>query len=227
MVAMSKTERALLVLERVTSGQPQPSHADLVRDLDMQRSTLSDVLAELRALRLVELQGRQYFPGLRLIRLAHQASRAGLSDSVRAALERLSEATGETAVWVVDRLGSEEVVAVAQVQSAQSIRFVADIGLPWPIRATAAGQAFLAFSGRATPDGMEERLTEIRRAGYAIVGGEGGGTAIAAPVTDARTGFILGAVSVVGPSDRLTDPVRQVWPALEKETRLLAGAAAE
>jgi DNA-binding IclR family transcriptional regulator len=70
---------------------------------------------------------------------------------VRATLERLSQATGETVVWVVDRIASEEVVAVAQVQSAQSIRFVADIGLPWPIHATAAGQAFLAFSRRAIP----------------------------------------------------------------------------
>jgi DNA-binding IclR family transcriptional regulator len=219
---MSKTERAVLVLERVTSGQPQPTHADLVRDLGMQRSTLSDVLAELRGLRLVELQGRQYFPGLRLIRLANQASRSGLSDSVRASLERLSQATGETAIWVVDRIASDEVVAIAQVQSAQSIRFVADIGLPWPIRATAAGHAFLAFSHRAVPEGMDERLAEIRRAGYAVISGEAGGTAIAAPVIDSRTGFVLGAFSVVGPSDRLTDPATQVWPALEKEIRLLA-----
>jgi DNA-binding IclR family transcriptional regulator len=205
---MSKTERALLVLERVTSGLPQPTHADLV-------------------LRLVELQGRQYFPGLRLVRLANQASRAGLGDSVRASLERLSETTGETAVWVVDRIASEEVVAVAQVQSAQSIRFVADIGVPWPARTTAAGHAFLAFSQRAAPDGMEDRLAEVRRAGYAVISGEAGGTAIAAPVIDARTGFALGAFSVVGPSDRLTDPARQVWPALEKEIRLLAATDRE
>jgi DNA-binding IclR family transcriptional regulator len=219
---MSKTERALLVLERITSGQQRPTHADLVRELGMQRSTLSDVLAELRTLRLIELQGRQYVPGLRLVSLVNQGSRIDLGDSVRASLARLSAATGETAVWVVDRVGSDEVVAIAQVQSAHAIRFVADIGVPWSIWTTAAGHAFLAFSSRAAPAEMGERLAEIRSAGYVVVSSDTGGIAVAAPVIDPRTGIVLGAFSVVGPNDRLSDPHRQVWPALAKEIQILA-----
>jgi len=188
----------------------------------MQRSTLTDVLAELRTLRLIELQGRQYVPGLRLISLVNQGLRADLSDSVRASLGRLSAATGETAVWVIDRVASDEVVAIAQVESAHGIRFVADIGVPWSIWTTAAGHAFLAFSCRPAPAEMDERLAEIRARGYAVLSGDAGGVAVAAPVIDPRTGIVLGAFSVVGPSDRLTDPHRQVWPALAEEVRMLA-----
>jgi IclR family transcriptional regulator, acetate operon repressor len=229
---MSKTERAMLILERLTSGESPPTHAELMRELGVQRSTLSDSLGELRELGYVAARDRRYLPGARLLTFVRRAALHGdLAAGVRPTLEWLAKETGETAVYVIEDGGRPDmagkVVAVDQVESRQPIRFVADIGVPFPIHATAAGQAFLAFTNRsssAIPVGQARRLDaealdaelpNVRERGFAMVRDTARATSVAAPVRDARDAPI-GVISVVGPSDRLTAPESQIWPALER-----------
>jgi IclR family acetate operon transcriptional repressor len=229
---MSKTERALLILERLTSGQAPPTHAELMRELGVQRSTLSDSLADLRDLGYVALRDRHYLPGARLLTFVRRAALHGdLAAGVRPTLEWLANETGETAVYVIEDGGDAKtagrVVSVDQVESKQPIRFVADIGVPFPIHTTAAGQAFLAFTERSAhtiPAGqarglnaaaLDAELPRVRARGYAIVRDEARATSLAAPVRDARQ-MPIGVISVVGPSERLAAPESDVWPALER-----------
>jgi DNA-binding IclR family transcriptional regulator len=235
---VSKTERAFLILERLTSGRPAPTHADLMRELGVQRSTLSDSLAELRDLGYVAVRDRRYLPGARLLTFVRRAGLHGdLSAGVRPSLEALAAATRETAVWVMEDGGNGEtpgvVVSIDQVESVQTIRYVADVGVPYPMHSTAAGHAFLAFTQRSAhslaegngfdPDALDRELAHVRERGFALKVDTERSTAIAAPVLDVH-GALMGVISIVGPTDRLGDAEARVWPLLSEEIGRLSGA---
>ena len=235
---VSKTERAFLILERLTSGRPAPTHAELMRELGVQRSTLSDSLAELRDLGYVAIRDRRYLPGARLLTFVRRASAHGdLSAGIRPSLEALANATGETAVWVMEDGGHAEtpgvVVSVDQVESAHPIRYVADIGVPFTMHGTAAGHAFLAFTERSAhslsegngfdPDELDRELARARERGFALKVDAARSTAIAAPVRDVH-GALMGVISIVGPTDRLGDAETRVWPLLAEEIGRLSAA---
>jgi DNA-binding IclR family transcriptional regulator len=233
---VSKTERVLLILERLSSGAGAASHAELMRELGVQRSTLSDSLAELRELGYVTTRERQFLPGPRLLTFVHRAAANGrLIDGVRPTLEALAAATGETAVYVMENEGRGDlpttVVAMDQVESRHSIRYVADIGEPWPVDSTAAGRVFLAFSdaqslARKVPGvdlvPLSAELARIRACGYAVVGDLARSSAVAAAVTDSH-GNVIGALSVVGPTERMPDAA-SLWPQLRDAVVALGGS---
>jgi DNA-binding IclR family transcriptional regulator len=237
-VKLSKTDRAFRILERLTSGEPPPTHADLMRDLGVQRSTLSDSLAELRDLGFVAVRDRRYLPGARLLNFVRRAAEHGdLSAGVRPSLLALAQATGETAVWVIEDGRRADtpgvVVSTDQVESAHPIRYVADIGVPYTMHSTAAGHAFLAFSRRSAhtlaegsgfdPDELDGELEQARERGFALKVDVTRSTALAAPVHDVH-GSIVGVISIVGPTDRLGDAETRVWPLLAAEIARLSAA---
>jgi IclR family acetate operon transcriptional repressor len=218
---LSKTERAFRILERLASGQPAPTHAELMRELGVQRSTLSDSLAELRDLGFVTVRDRRYLPGARLLTFVRRAgARGDLGAGIRPSLQALRDATGETAIWVVE--DGSAVVSVDQVESEHPIRYVGEIGVPYTLHGTAAGQAFLAFSQR-TADGLEPELQRVRERGFALKVDVTRSTAIAAPVLDIH-GSVVGVISIVGPTDRLADADTRVWPLLAEEIARLSAA---
>jgi DNA-binding IclR family transcriptional regulator len=235
--AVSKTERAFLILERLTSGRPAPTHAELMRELGVQRSTMSDSLAELRDLGYVTVRDRRYLPGARLLTFVRRAGLHGdLAAGVRPTLAAIAEATGETACWVIEDGGDADipgtVVTIDQVESAQAIRYVGDTGTPYPMHTTAAGHAFLAFTGRSAHaldegdgfdrDALDRELARVRERGFAIKVDASRQTAIAAPVHD-QHGALMGVISVVGPTDRLADAETRVWPLIAAEIARLSG----
>jgi len=235
---VSKTERAFLILERLTSGKPAPTHAELMRELGVQRSTLSDSLAELRDLGYVIVQDRRYLPGARLLTFVRRACfHDDLAAAIRPSLVSLRDATKETAVWVMEdgrRVDtSGVVVAVDQVESEHPIRYVAAIGVPYMMHRTAAGHAFLAFTGRSAhvvagadgfdPVELDQELERVRGRGFALRVEPGTGTAIAGPVHD-KNGTLMGVISIVGPTARLGDVESRVWPVLQAEIGRLSGS---
>jgi DNA-binding IclR family transcriptional regulator len=235
---VSKTERAFLILERLTSGKPAPTHAELMRELDVQRSTLSDSLTELRDLGYVIVRDRRYLPGARLLTFVRRASlHDDLAAAIRPSLVSLRDATDETAVWVMEDGGrgdtSGVVVSVDQVESEHPIRYVADIGMPYTMHGTAAGHAFLAFTGRSArvvpeadgfdPVALDHELERVRGRGFALRVERGSATAIAAPVHD-KNGTLMGVISIIGPTDRLGDVESRVWPLLQAEIGRLSGS---
>lgn len=219
---MSAAARALRVLEHLVVTATPVSNQELARTLDIPRSTLSDLMGELRALGYVQQMGGHYVPGVALTLLGSRISqRLGAPPTIAHTLRVLAERTGETAIYAVEigrdgeRFG--EVLIVEQVPSPNPIRYVASTSHTRSMRDTAAGRTILAFSGRdghAEP-ALASELAHIRRHGYAVNVAESGATSIAIPARDAQ-GRLVGAMSVTGPSDRMHDAATRIWPILRE-----------
>lgn len=159
-------------------------------------------------------------------------------------LEKLRDATAETATFSI--LAGHRTVFVEQAVSLHvtSSRFA--LGTSARLNAGASGKVVLAhlaseerkeFLERArwdsltlrtitARDQLEKELEECRRRGFALSKGERfpNTTSIAAPVVGPAS-KVIGAVSVVGPSDRLTHRrCAEVARVLLKETKQLSSA---
>jgi len=141
-----------------------------------------------------------------------------------AALARLAKESGETVALYV-RAGSRR-ICVAQVPSAQPVRYTARLGMDNPIHTGAMGKVLLAFSDAADRDEildrteltaytpatitdravLERQLDAVRERGYSQSRGERspGVAAISAPVFGADR-RMLAALAIIGPNERLTD----------------------
>jgi IclR family acetate operon transcriptional repressor len=218
---MSAAGRALAVLEHLATSAHPASNQELATALQIPKSTLSDLLGELRALGYVELVRQRYVPGPAMMSLGYRTTqRLGTAGGIGPSLERLAAGTGETVVYAVEVGGDADtpgqILIVDQVVSPNPIRYVAPVGIPRPLHQTAAGRVLLAFTDRSpTVDGrsLEDELAQIRGRGYAVNEASSGATSIAAPVRD-RDGHVTGAISVTGPSARMQDAEERIWPAL-------------
>jgi DNA-binding IclR family transcriptional regulator len=217
---VSAAGRGLRVLEYL-AAMPQPvTNQELAKALDIPRSTLSDLLAELRSLGYVQQVAGRYVPGVSMTLLGYRISRRlGTPGAIERSLEELAQSTGETALYCVEIGGDEDrigqVLIVEQVASPNPIRYVAPTGQPRSMPATASGRVLLAFSAR---DGggdaaLVAELARVRRRGYAINVADSGATSIAAPVHD-RHDRLIAALAVTGPSGRMTDAAKRIWPTL-------------
>lgn len=171
---------------------------------------------------LVKSEG-QYRLSARFLRFASQLD--GTFDIVEVAtpeVERLAEQTGEIVVTVVEEHGRAIVVHVAR--GADAINFDVHPGLDYPLHATAAGKAILAYlpdeqvdvvladhglesvTSETTTDelGLFDELDTIRKDGVAYNEEESfpGLNGVAVAIKD-ETGTVVGAVGIVGPSSRM------------------------
>jgi DNA-binding IclR family transcriptional regulator len=223
---VSSAQRGLAVLEQLIDGDPAPTHGALARATGLPKSTLTNVLAELTELGYVVPSGRGYGAGSRLLSLGYRVTqRLGVPvqgpAAVHAVLEQLARDTGETAIFAVE-VGATPaqagaVLALDHVESPHPMRYVPGIGDLQPIGITAAGYVLLAFSGRdagaiaaASPRSLDDaaaidaELERTRRRGYALNDRAlEGVTSIAAPWIDA-SGRLVGAISIVAPTPRLS-----------------------
>lgn len=230
----NRAERLFLVLEYLASASTPPTHAELVRAIGIHRSTLWDLLSDLRSVGYVDVIDRRYVLGPRMLGLVYRATRHAnhLHDAITPTLEALAAAVGETAVYNVE-IGSNGsdpgyCVPVAQVEAPNSLRYAATIGRPFSHVDTAAGRVFLAYGARPVPETLlqdpaspfaqprelEDELERIRSRGYAI-NARDSTRAIAAPVRDPQGG-VVGVFALLGPADRFGEPER-AWPTLQRE----------
>jgi DNA-binding IclR family transcriptional regulator len=172
-----------------------------------------------------EHQGAPYRLGFRLLELGERVvQQRELVALAHPLLEELSARSGETCHLAV--LDGGEAVYVAKIESTQSIRLVSQIGARVSLYSSGLGKALLA----ATADDQRERLLAlqsferrtprtmtsaeqlrtdleaIRARGYAIddVENEEGVRCAGVPVLD-HAGQPVGAISVSGPTSRVTD----------------------
>jgi DNA-binding IclR family transcriptional regulator len=156
-------------------------------------------------------------------------------EAARPVLESLGEATGEAINLGVRR--GDDVMVVLRVPSAQPLRFEQPAGSRVPIHTSAMGKAILAYA--PDPAAEVDRLSELtrltshtltsraafkrdlqrtRERGYAVNDEERnlGARAVGVPVLD-RRGHAMAAISVQGPTVRLTDEtVRTVASRLQE-----------
>ncbi|GAB7005497.1 IclR family transcriptional regulator [Nocardioides sp. AN3] len=201
--------------------------AEVAAELGIARSSAHRMLTTLQSQGLLRQDPttRSYAAGPQLVQIGVAVIGAGdLRSEARPTLERLSRETGETVHLIV--LEGTTIVFLDGVEGRNVIRAAERTGDRAPAHASAAGKVLLAMLTREelrerypssrlrggtseaieTRRALEAELEEVRARGYATNFGESesGLHAVAAPIRDA-VGNVRGAISISGPSARLTD----------------------
>lgn len=213
-------ERALDVLLCFTEKR-ELGLTEISTMVGLHKSTVHRLLASLEGKGFVvrDSDTEKYHLGIRIWELAasfDQADNPALLFLPE--MERLRDAIGETITLYI-RDGMER-IRIQAVQSKQAIRRVAEVGARLPLYVGASSKVLLAFAEEEVlrsvlqdprwPDSVDRdtylsQLAEIRQTGYAtsIEEREPGAAAVAAPIIS-RSGSLAAALSVSGPSNRLT-----------------------
>ncbi|GIO13403.1 IclR family transcriptional regulator [Cohnella xylanilytica] len=217
-------ERALDVLLCFTTGSDW-GLTEISQRVGLHKSTVHRLLATLeqRGFVVRDEATEKYRLGLRILELSAYARADDPAVVLLGEMERLRDQLGETiSLYVRDR---KDRVRIQAVQSEQAIRRVAPVGARLPLTVGASSKVLLAFEEPSVRDALlsdpswpafldkeayEEQLREIVAAGYATSyeEREPGAAAISAPIFD-RSGKLYAALSVSGPSNRLTPDVMQ------------------
>jgi IclR family transcriptional regulator, acetate operon repressor len=217
-------DRALEIL-KLLGSEPEMRVTDLARRLEVHKSTAFRLLSTLQEHGLVEQNPstEKYRLGYGLVRLA--ASVVGEIDLARASrpvLEELAMRTSETVNLAI--LQGDQVVNIDQIAAPNLVVNVNWVGKQTPLHCTSNGKVLLAFLPdperrrllehplhRFTPrtitdvKTLDKQLGRVRDDGWAFTLEELeiGLNAVAAPVRG-TDGFVHAAVSVAGPSYRVT-----------------------
>lgn len=236
---IQSVSHAIDVLEEFKGTQEELGVTDLSKKLKLHKNNIFRILATLEARGYIE-QNRateNYRLGIKCLELGQAYIRQmGLVRQAKPVLERISRETGETAY--ISILRGSGVVYVDSVESPKTVRVISRVGLTLPPYCTASGKVHLAYlteeeRERVLPEELRpftkntitdrERLSQdleaVHDKGWAIDNEEYEGEVkcLAAPIFD-YTGKIVGALSISGPSFRLTDEVIQnlILPAVKK-----------
>jgi DNA-binding IclR family transcriptional regulator len=221
---MSVLEKATLILDVVAESPDEATLTSIAHRLGQPRSSTHSLLSELVHLGLLFRVGAaNYVPGPRLVRWGEAAG--GVSDIVRtskSAMVNLRDAVGESVhLYVRQR---DRRVCVSAVEGNYELRHFTEVGKPLPLSVGASGKLLLAFADQATQaqelrrvarepltpraptvDELAGQLAAIRETEWSMSFGEReeGLAAAAVPIRD-RAGAVHAALSVSGPTARLT-----------------------
>ena len=88
---MGSVSRSLDLMEHIATAASPPTHADMLRQFDIPKSTLSGILAELRSSGFVTLDDGRYLAGPRFTSLAYRGvGSINRQSSIRRQLEQLA-----------------------------------------------------------------------------------------------------------------------------------------
>ncbi len=227
--AVDRAARILALLRRTTSGM---TIAEVTEATGWHKSSVHKLLVTLNHHGLLDRNEatKQYSLGMALINYGQFVlNNLDVAYTAKSFLKELSEFTGETANYCI--LRGTQVVVVDSVESKIDLRVVPPIGTMNSLTTKSSGKAVLAFLPEAQaaqiieaeglPAFTKKSITEtkeflrelaaIRKRGYSTDMEEfrEGISAISAPVFK-TSGVIVGALSLVAPSARLTkDKVAQ------------------
>jgi len=213
-------DRASALLIHILESSTPPLLSELSRTYEIPKSTTSRMLGALERQGLVRRDRAGAFIAGGVLT---QFARSQNHDSVLVArmhsvLEKLALSTGETSNLAVASNG--EMKLIDQVDSHYLLGATNWIGKTIPYHASALGKVLLAYGAATIPLGKLEKLTpktitsrsrlfaeleSVRKKGYAIIVDEleEGLVAVAAPIRE-EDGRVVGAISISGPSPRLT-----------------------
>ena len=235
--------KVVQVIDVIANSSIGIKFTEIARELRMNKTTVLRILQALESYNLVSRrEDRGYSLGNRLIWWESCSRRnIELLSFLQPHLEKIRDLTLETVtfnLWVQDRIVH---VAEAESQHVISARF--NLGCDSPLNAGASGRVVLAnldpkvrsrflnqsslrrLTKRTITDRrrLERNLEECRTNGYAISCGERfpSTNAVAIPVFD-RYGKVVGAISVVGPSERMkSSRCKRIAAILLTQARLL------
>lgn len=228
---VQSVERCIDILTLLASGPENLT--GIARSTRLSKGTAFRLLSTLSYRQLVVKQpeGSLYMLGPGCLRLVHGVVRGfgWITAIAKPELAKLWQATGET-ITVHVRWGSER-VCVEELPSAHPIRYTASVGASTPIYVGSAGKVLLAglpedeleavlssltlspLTERTITDreSLRRELVRVKRLGYAESEGErvAGAAAISVPVVAPQE--MLVAISILGPTSRLTSQRRREY----------------
>lgn len=223
---IQSVSHAIDVLEEFKGNQEELGVTDLSKKLKLHKNNIFRLLATLEARGYIEQNKstENYRLGIRCLEIGQAyIKQMGLVRQAKPILERVSKETGETAYISIMR--GSGVVYLDSVESPKTVRVISRVGLTLPPYCTASGKVHLAYLSeeereRVLPEELrpftkhtitdKERLVQdieqVRERGWAIDNEEYEEEVrcTASPVFD-YTGKLVGALSISGPSFRLTE----------------------
>ncbi|KKB39135.1 IclR family transcriptional regulator [Bacillus thermotolerans] len=219
--------RALDIIELVSSSKQGMGVSEISRQMDINKSSVFRILSTLSQYGYIEQneETEKYRLGYRFL---HISSKLLDSIDVRAEalpiLKELESETNEVVHLVVYDQG--EVVYIEKLDGDETLRMHSKVGKRAPVHCTSVGKAIMAYLPREEVQSIIERkglpahtahtivekeillneLDEVKKKGYAfdLDENEEGIRCVAAPVFD-HTGAVAAAVSISGPTMRMTD----------------------
>ncbi len=219
--------RAIRLLKLFTAEAPELQLAEISSLSSLNKTTTHRLLQALLSEELLDRNpgSGAYRLGPGMMALGVQAlSSNDLRLRARPLLKRLAEETGETATLEVPI--DDTMLILDEVTSKHFLGASGNVGTRWPIHATSTGKALIAFDqtgpDRLGPeliyltsntitqfDKLEKELADIRRRGFAEVVDElEDGLSGVAAVVRGDMGEVLGALSICGPSQRMSESRR-------------------
>ena len=220
-------QRALDILELLTEDRPSVTLREIVEATGLAKTTVLRIVQTLEQNGLLWASGGGYTAGPGLWRWAHLAKHSWeLPPETRKIIRDLAAQLRETVNLYMVR-GVHRVV-VAQQESPQPLRHVVHVGdeLPLWVGASAkvllrdASEAQLTRVARSSPYGeghvrrLREWIEEATHTGWAVSHGEReeGLSAVAVPI-HSRTGAVVAALTLSGPTVRFTDDAVRTFAA--------------
>ncbi len=238
---IQSVSHALDVLEEFRGDVDELGVTDLSKKLKLHKNNVFRILATLQSRNYIEQNkaNENYRLGVKCLELGQTfIYQRGMLKQAKPILQELAEKTGETSYMSI--LRGNEVVYLDSVEPAATVRVVSRLGLHMPAHATAAGKALVAFESEEdlrkrfgaelkrytantfrTFEDLFRDIENVREKGYAtdLEEFEEGLRCIASPVRD-YTRKVIGALSVSGPANRLTD--ESIQTAISGEVTRLA-----
>ncbi|WP_284645420.1 IclR family transcriptional regulator [Paenibacillus silviterrae] len=236
---LSSVKNSCRLLKLFLTSDKEMGVSELSRHLELSKGAVHKLLMTLESEGFIKQNpaNKQYALGYTLLELGNRVLKNhNLVDFTKPFLQRLAETTQELVCLCV-RDGNEAIY-VNKIDSVHPIRFNVEAYRRFPLYATSASRAILAFRSpdfikevltgemqTFTPysmknaDELKSRLETIREQGFELSSDmrNVGVTGIAAPIYDAD-GTVNASISMIGPSDRVT-------PAIPVFTRLVTQTA--
>ncbi len=218
--------KAMAVLDCFSVEEPELGISEIARRLGLQKSTVFNILNTLQqcGYLIKNPENSKYGLGLKVLHLAYiVSSHQGLRDTFLPYINEIAKVTHETCYFGIPDHGEVLYIEAAYPSNQQQTRNI--LGERAPLYCTGLGKALLAFMPQdeqeavlsspmraftgctvTDPAALRVQLQEVRTNGYAVdnMEHEFGIRCVAVPVFS-RSGNVLAAVSVSGPSPRF-DP---------------------
>lgn len=239
--AVRSVERALSIIETLTR-MGEVGITDLSRELGLGKATIYRLITTLRLHGYVEqTSADKYKLSLKLFELGSKVvNRLGVRNIAYPYLEELALITKETVNLAV--LEQTNAVYIERIESREPLRMGLETGMHFPAYCSALGRALLAYRDPAEIDSLlnqaeregqiqkhtkntitdlesiKKELRKIKKNGYSLDEEQylDGICGIAAPIFN-YTGKVVAAVSVAGPTVRMTKKVAEEFTPIIKE----------
>lgn len=219
--------RAIRLLKLFTADSPELQLAHLSANSGLNKTTTHRLLQALQSEEMLERNQSNgaYRLGPGMMALGVQAlSSNDLRIRTRPLLKRLADETGETATLEVPI--DDTMLILDEVSSKHFVGASGNVGTRWPIHATSTGKVLIAFEQHGaerlrhellaltprtitTKERLLKQLGDVRHRGFAetVDELEDGFSGVGAVVRGGM-GEVVGAVSICGPTQRLSESRR-------------------